>query len=50
MDMMITTGWWACPSCEVEAELPLAATVGCQVPCPDCGNGMSEQWCWDAAA
>ena len=44
------TGWWACTGCGIEAELPIGVTAGCEVPCPDCGNGMSEQWQWDATA
>jgi hypothetical protein len=45
-----TTGWWSCPECAVDAELSDAATAGCEVPCPDCGGAMVEQWRWDAAA
>ena len=44
------TGWWTCAGCEIDAELPVAATAGCEVPCPDCGQGMAEQWCWDTAS
>lgn len=44
------TGWWSCSGCAVEAELPVRATAGCEVPCPDCGDAMTEQWSWDAAA
>jgi uncharacterized paraquat-inducible protein A len=50
MDTTITTGWWSCPGCGVEVELPTTAASGCTVPCPDCGEAMSEQWQWDAAA
>jgi hypothetical protein len=50
MDTMTTTGWWTCAGCGVDAELPMAATAGCEVPCPDCGQGMAEQWYWDTAA
>jgi hypothetical protein len=50
MDTTMTTAWWSCPECAVEAELPAGATAGCQVPCPDCGDPMTEQWVWDAAA
>lgn len=50
MDTMTTTGWWTCAGCGVDAELPMAATAGCEVPCPDCGQGMAEQWNWDTAA
>lgn len=50
MDTTITTGWWSCPGCAVEAELPVSATSGCEVPCPDCGGPMAEQWRWDTAA
>lgn len=50
METTITTGWWTCSGCAVEAELPTTVTTGCEVPCPDCGSGMYEQWRWDAAA
>jgi predicted RNA-binding Zn-ribbon protein involved in translation (DUF1610 family) len=50
MDTTSTTGWWRCPGCGVEAELPVGAVLGCQLPCPDCGEAMIEQWRWDAAA
>jgi hypothetical protein len=50
MDTTITTGWWGCAGCGVEAELPVTATVGCEVPCPDCGEPMAEKWRWDAMA
>jgi len=50
MDTTMTTGWWNCSDCPVEAELPIGATSGFQVPCPDCGGTMVEQWQWDAAA
>ncbi len=46
----ITTGWWLCAGCGGEAELPITATAGCEVPCPDCETGMSQQWCWDIVA
>lgn len=46
----MTTGWWSCVGCDVEAELPAVAPWGCQVPCPDCGAAMTEQWSWDAVA
>ena len=49
MDAM-TTSWWTCVGCASEAELPTASTAGCQVPCPDCGVDMAEQWSWDTAA
>jgi predicted RNA-binding Zn-ribbon protein involved in translation (DUF1610 family) len=50
MDTTITTGWWACIGCGVEAELPVTATAGCEVPCPDCGEPMTENWRWEAVA
>ena len=50
METMTMTGWWTCAGCEIDAELPVAATAGCEVPCPDCGQGMAEQWCWDTAS
>jgi uncharacterized paraquat-inducible protein A len=50
MDTTVTTGWWDCPGCGVEAELPTGATAGWQVPCPDCGEAMAEQWRWETAA
>ncbi|GAA1306445.1 hypothetical protein [Pseudonocardia xinjiangensis] len=50
MDTSNTTGWWNCLGCSVEVELPVTATSGFQVPCPDCGEAMTEQWQWDAAA
>jgi len=34
-----TTGWWSCPGCDVDAELPEALT-GYEVPCPDCAEPM----------
>jgi hypothetical protein len=50
MDTTITTGWWMCTGCGVEAELPVSATSGCEVPCPDCAEPMAERWRWDALA
>ncbi|HZG91905.1 MAG TPA: hypothetical protein VEZ42_16960 [Pseudonocardia sp.] len=50
MDTMMTTGWWNCAECGVDAELAAGATAGCEVPCPDCGDPMVEQWQWEAAA
>jgi predicted RNA-binding Zn-ribbon protein involved in translation (DUF1610 family) len=50
MDTTITTGWWVCTGCGVEAELPITATAGCEVPCPDCGEAMGESWRWEAVA
>jgi predicted RNA-binding Zn-ribbon protein involved in translation (DUF1610 family) len=50
MDTTNTTGWWMCTGCGVEAELPVTATAGCEVPCPDCGEAMSESWRWDVLA
>ncbi|WP_214404991.1 hypothetical protein [Pseudonocardia lacus] len=50
MDTTTMTGWWSCSECAVEAELAVGATNGFQVPCPDCGGVMVEQWQWDAAA
>jgi hypothetical protein len=50
MDTTITTGWWTCPGCGVEAELPVPVMTNWEVPCPDCGAPMIEQWRWDAAA
>jgi uncharacterized paraquat-inducible protein A len=50
MDNTITTGWWTCSGCGIDAELPIAATGGCEVPCPDCEDAMAEQWRWDAVA
>lgn len=50
METTNTTGWWSCPDCVIDVELPLVATSGCEVPCPDCGAVMSEQWRWDVMA
>jgi hypothetical protein len=50
MDTTITTGWWGCAGCGVDAELPVAATAGCEVPCPDCGDPMTENWRWESVA
>jgi hypothetical protein len=50
MDTTNTTGWWGCSGCSVDAELPVSATAGCQVPCPDCGEPMTESWSWETAA
>lgn len=50
MQTTITTGWWNCSDCQVDVELAVGGTEGCEVPCPDCGAGMVEQWQWDTAA
>ena len=42
-------GWWACVDCGVDAELPGIDGLGFLVPCPECGEAMTEQWLWDGA-
>jgi hypothetical protein len=40
MDTTNTTGWWSCPGCGVDAELPEVDLAGYEVPCPDCAEPM----------
>ena len=54
METTDTTGWWACAGCGVDAELDVglveAELTGCAVPCPDCGEPMTERQVWEVAA
>lgn len=47
MHMTLTTGWWTCTDCGIDAELPAPSTAGFAVACPDCDSPMTEQWQWD---
>lgn len=40
METTNTTGWWSCPGCDVDAELPESSFAGYEVPCPDCAEPM----------
>lgn len=41
--------WWTCPGCGVDAELAGGDLTGFEMPCPDCGHGMTEWLRWDTA-
>lgn len=50
MDATLTTGWWTCSDCGVDAELSGADTARFRIACPDCDGVMAEQWRWDGPA
>lgn len=50
METTNTTGWWSCAGCDVDVELANVELTGVEMPCPDCGEAMTE-WCsWENAA
>lgn len=45
----LPAGWWLCPECGAEAQLPAAETAGVVVSCPDCSAELAPMWEWDEA-
>lgn len=50
METTDTTGWWNCQCCDIDAELTGADQIGYEVPCPDCGQPMTQWRQWHTAA
>jgi len=44
-----TIAWWTCQGCGADAELVGADLTGFEMPCPECGEAMTEWLRWDTA-